>query len=44
MATDVGEADVRGTGLAAGLVDNKICAVDAVWSGLRFVIRIRDRR
>ena len=28
---------------AAGLVDNKICAVDDVWSGLRFVIRVKDR-
>jgi len=44
VATDVGEADVRAVGLAAGLVDNKICAVDATWSGLRFVIRVKDRK
>ena len=43
MATDLGEADVRAAGLAASLVDNKICAIDATWSGLRFVYRLRDR-
>ena len=43
VATEVGEADVRAIGLAAGLVDVKICAVDDVWSGLKFVIRLRDR-
>jgi hypothetical protein len=36
MATDVSEAIVRATGLAAGLVDFKVCAIDATWSGLRF--------
>lgn len=34
---------VQRIGLACGLVDVKICAVDAVWSGLRFVIRLKDR-
>jgi hypothetical protein len=34
---------IRRYGLAAGLVDNKVCAVDEVWSGLRFVIRLADR-
>jgi hypothetical protein len=29
--------------LATGLVDNKVCAMDATWSGLRLVIRLRDR-
>lgn len=43
VATDVGEALVRRTGLSAGLVDNKICAVDETWSALRFVYRLRDR-
>jgi hypothetical protein len=37
------ENTVRDIGLAAGLVDNKICAVDDTWSGLRFVIRVKDR-
>ena len=43
VVTDVGENDVRSLGLAAGLVDNKVCAVDAVWSGLRLVVRLADR-
>jgi len=34
---------VRDVGLAAGMVDNKVCAVDETWSGLRFVVRLRDR-
>jgi hypothetical protein len=43
VPTDVTEDVVREIGLAAGLVDNKVCAVDEVWSGLRLVIRLRDR-
>ena len=31
-------------GLSQGLVDNKICAIDETWSGLRFVVRLSDRR
>jgi hypothetical protein len=42
--TDLGEGVVREVGLAAGLVDNKVCAIDATWSGLRFVYRLDDRR
>jgi hypothetical protein len=30
-------------GLKLGLVDNKVCAVSEVWSGLRFVWRVKDR-
>jgi hypothetical protein len=41
--TDVSESVVREFGLAAGLVDVKICAVDETWSGLKFVRRLRDR-
>jgi hypothetical protein len=41
--TDLTENVVRDLGLAAGLVDNKVCAVDQVWSGLRLVYRLRDR-
>jgi hypothetical protein len=37
------EAQVRETGLAAGLVDVKVCAVDDTWSGLKFVYRLKDR-
>jgi CheY-like chemotaxis protein len=36
VETDVGEKDVRRAGLAAGLVDYKICSIDATWSGLKF--------
>jgi hypothetical protein len=34
---------VRELALAHALVDNKVAAIDAVWSGLRLVIRLRDR-
>jgi len=43
LPTDVTEDVVRALGLAAGLVDNKVCAIDDVWSGLRLVYRLRDR-
>ncbi len=43
VATDLSENVVRELGLDAGLVDNKVCAVDEVWSALRFVYRVRDR-
>jgi len=39
IATDVDERVVRAIGLATGLVDNKVCAIDDTWSGLRFVAR-----
>ena len=42
-ATDLTEGVVRDIGLSTGLVDNKVCAVDEVWSGLRFVVRLADR-
>ncbi|MBZ5648938.1 MAG: DUF3052 family protein [Acidobacteriia bacterium] len=43
VTTDLNENDVRRIGLAAGLVDVKVCAVSEVWSGLKFVIRVKDR-
>jgi len=43
VATDLREDLVRDIGLAHGLVDNKVCAVDDIWSGLRFVYRLADR-
>jgi hypothetical protein len=43
VATDMNENDVRRIGLEAGLVDVKVCAVNEVWSGLKFVIRVKDR-
>src|SRR5882672_4153292 len=43
LATSLSFTNVQGVGLAAGLVDVKICAVDDVWSGLKFVFRLKDR-
>lgn len=43
VATDLNENIVREIGLAAGLVDVKVCAVDEIWSGLKFVYRLKDR-
>lgn len=43
MPTDLDENIVQRIGLRTGLVDNKICAINDVWSGLRFVIRLKDR-
>jgi hypothetical protein len=43
VATDLRESIVREVGLAHGLVDNKVCAVDDTWSALRFVYRLADR-
>jgi hypothetical protein len=44
LPTDLTENNIRDIGLQEGLVDNKVCAVDDTWSGLRFVIRLKDRR
>ena len=38
VATDLSDVVVRDTALPLGLVDIKVCAVDEVWSGLKFVI------
>jgi hypothetical protein len=43
VATDLSENVIREIGLAAGLVDTKVCAIDDVWSGLKFVFRLQDR-
>ena len=43
VATDLTEDVIRVIGLAHGLVDVKVAAVDDVWSGLKFVRRIKDR-
>jgi hypothetical protein len=43
VISDLNENDVRRIGLAAGLVDVKVCAISDVWSGLKFVRRLRDR-
>jgi hypothetical protein len=44
VTTDLNENVVRNIGLATGLVDTKVCAIDETWSGLRFVIRLKDRK
>jgi hypothetical protein len=44
VATDITEDVVRDVALAKGLVDNKVCAIDPTWSGLRIVVRVADRR
>jgi hypothetical protein len=43
VKTDVTENLVRDVALSAGLVDNKVCAIDDTWSALRCVIRLKDR-
>jgi hypothetical protein len=43
VATDLSENPIREIGLANGLVDNKVAAIDDTWSGLRFVFRRSDR-
>jgi Protein of unknown function (DUF3052) len=43
VPTDLTEDRIREIGLEVGLVDNKVCAVDDTWSGLRFVHRLKDR-
>jgi hypothetical protein len=42
--TDLTEDTIRDLALAAGLVDNKVCAIDETWSGLRLVVRLKDRK
>jgi hypothetical protein len=43
VETDITEDVVREIALPTGLVDNKVCAVDETWSGLRLVIRLEHR-
>jgi hypothetical protein len=43
VITDLTEDEVRNIGLELGLVDVKVCAVTEIWSGLKFVIRLKDR-
>jgi hypothetical protein len=43
VATDLSEDVVRELAYANTLVDNKVCAIDETWSGLRLVIRLKDR-
>jgi hypothetical protein len=43
IATDIVEDTVREVALPTGLVDNKVCAIDDTWSGLRLVVRRENR-
>ena len=43
VQTDITEDVARELGYENALVDNKVCAIDETWSGLRLVIRLRDR-
>jgi len=43
VPTDLTEDVIRNLALANGLVDNKVCAVDETWSGLRLMYRLKDR-
>jgi hypothetical protein len=43
VQTDLDENVIREFGLREGLVDVKVCAVSEVWSGLKFVFRVKDR-
>ena len=43
VATDLTENLIRQSGLDAGLVDVKVCAVTDIWSGLKFVIPVKNR-
>ena len=43
VPSDLDENIIRDFGLTCGLVDVKVCAVDDVWSGLKFVVRLKDR-
>ena len=43
VPSDLDENVLRDVVLPTGMVDNKVCAVDQTWSGLRFVVRLRHR-
>jgi hypothetical protein len=43
VETDLDENIIRDFGLKEGLVDVKVCAVDEIWSGLKFMFRLKDR-
>ena len=44
VPTDLNDQVVREIGLKNGLVDVKVAAIDEVWSGLKFVYRLKDRK
>ena len=44
VKTDITEDTIRNYALEIGLVDIKVCAVDEIWSGLKLVIPVKDRK
>ena len=44
VSTDITEDLIRNLALSNGLVDIKVCAVDEIWSGLKLVIPVKDRK
>ena len=44
LASDLNENLIRDAGVALGLVDVKVCAINEIWSGLKFVIPVKDRK
>jgi hypothetical protein len=44
IKSELSENLIRDTGLASGLVDVKVCAIDKNWSGLKLVFRLKDRK
>jgi hypothetical protein len=44
VTSDLDENVIRTFGLSIGLVDVKVCAIDKTWSGLKFVIPLKDRK
>jgi expansin (peptidoglycan-binding protein) len=44
VPTDLSDNKVRQIGLDQNLVDVKVCAVNDIWSGLKFVYRLKDRK
>jgi hypothetical protein len=44
VKTDLDENVIRDAGLSIGLVDIKVCAVNDIWSGLKFVVPVKDRK
>ncbi|UOE46471.1 DUF3052 domain-containing protein [Mucilaginibacter sp. SMC90] len=44
VVTDITEDLIRNFALQIGLVDIKVCAVDEIWSGLKLVIPVKDRK
>ncbi len=43
LPIDITKDTLRTVGLPTGMVDNKVCAIDETWSGLRFVVREEHR-